>query len=181
MGAWERLRKWLACWIWPEFKEEIEQLTARLATTHQRMREMYWDEKAKELAKARIAGLEDSLDRACISLHLQGETIGAARYMAEADLPWSAERAEKWRTAPEPFFDWICPAEGPVVDGLEARGISEEKPEVIEMEAVAKAEGHSEAKCVFHGMDPLGFCRTHSRQCLTPEMFMRIKAQGVLK
>ncbi len=57
----ERFRKWLARLLWPGIDKEVEALNGRLATCHRRMQEMYWDEKAKELAKSRIAWLEERL------------------------------------------------------------------------------------------------------------------------
>ena len=105
MNAWERFRKWAACLIWPDVGKEVEQLAERLATAHERIQEMYWEEQAKEAATARIAGLEDTLWRCCVALHISGETVAAEQFCGEARIPWDVEKAEKWRMRIESVKD----------------------------------------------------------------------------
>lgn len=136
----EAMRRFLGRWFFPE----IAELEGRLKVCHQRMQEMYWDEKAKELAMGRIASLVEILSRACITLHLYNHTRDAEMFSAEAMIPWDENEAEKWR---------LAPADPPVA---------------LPSGNILFPEG-----CVFAGTDPAGWCRTHNRQCLSPEEFMR--------
>ncbi len=96
MGTWEGLREWVACLIWPEQGKRVEQLAARLSTVHKRMQEMYWDGQAKEMAKARIAGLEDALWRACAKLEIAGESNVAKRLAEESGIHWDPKAVYEW-------------------------------------------------------------------------------------
>ena len=66
MTAWEKLRYWLAGRIWPgliEANAKVEGLEGRLKTTHKRMQEMYWDEKAKHASLGLIELLQEEIHR----------------------------------------------------------------------------------------------------------------------
>lgn len=101
MDAWEKFGRWLMARLWPRWENDVSILEARLATCHKRMREMYWDEKAKEMEASRIAGLEDAVWRTCVALHICGQTEAARKFCEETGIQWNQEVAEKWRK-PEP-------------------------------------------------------------------------------
>ena len=165
MGTWEGLREWVACLIWPEQGKRVEQLAARLSTVHKRMQEMYWDGQAKEMAKARIAGLEDALWRSCVALYVCGEPDAARRFCEESGIHWDPQEAEKWRKPQAP-----APA------AALSEGQAPEPPVVLPTGSTLPPEC-----CIFAGVDSAGWCRTHHRQCLTPEEFMARVGPGVAR
>jgi hypothetical protein len=63
-----RFLRWLLQWPYGEelsrLEGEISELKGRLEVTHYRMREMYWEEKAKEAAYGLIALLIDEIKNA---------------------------------------------------------------------------------------------------------------------
>lgn len=161
MNAWERFRKWVASLIWPEYAKEVEQLTARLATVHGRMQDLYWDGKAKEIAYSRIAGLEDALWRACVALAISGQEEASKKFCEESGILWNADTIDRWRVKPPAD----APSEGQEPGPLHNPPVPGATIEHLLLEG-----------CVFHGTDPMGWCRTHNRQCLSGREYMaRVK------
>jgi len=70
MTRWEWIRYRIARLIWPEMvsgakavEAKIEELEGRLKTTHTRMQEMYWEEKAKQATLGLIELLQEEIYR----------------------------------------------------------------------------------------------------------------------
>lgn len=93
MTAWQKFRMWLAAAIWPEAAEKIAELEGRLKTTHSRMREMYWEERAKEAAYGKIAALEGLLVELLVESQGKFTSAEVRDIIARAglDLPVEAE------------------------------------------------------------------------------------------
>lgn len=70
MNRWEWIRYRIARLIWPEMvagaegaQKKIDELEGRLKTTHTRMQEMYWEEKAKHASLGMIELLQEEIHR----------------------------------------------------------------------------------------------------------------------
>lgn len=70
MTIWEQIRYRIARLVWPEMvqaakdtQKRIEELEGRLKATHERMQEMYWEEKARQAALGMVELLQEEIYR----------------------------------------------------------------------------------------------------------------------
>ncbi|MDA8121778.1 MAG: hypothetical protein M0Z38_04330 [Deltaproteobacteria bacterium] len=124
--VWEIFRRWLAKKIWLETAKETEELTARLATCHRRMQEMYWDGKEKEAAVmeiARLRGVLESIQPAGVD---DPEKQCHETYaLAQEALVYGIDARRQG------YFSWITPGTGPVIDAFSEREViyAKDQPE----------------------------------------------------
>jgi hypothetical protein len=186
---WERFGKWLFGIFCPRLETDVEILKMRLAATHERMQALYWDGKAKELAQGRIEALEEAAYKlSSWVLYLCKEKEhkpgcicqGVWDFIGSLGLNPPVEQikasvdklAEDRANGPKEELP-----EGLLFDHLGRHGTfpdPENLPEALNRKIPRVVSANA---CVYHGMDPLGWCRTHNKQCLTPAEFIeRVKS-----